>query len=314
MIMTDIKKTIDKKILPIQLICFSGADAKSFLHGQLSQSIVDLNTDHARLFTYCNNKGRVIANGIVYIDKENDDNNHNVYTIVDKTIAITFIKKISMFILRAKVSVNLIEANLFYTLDKKINYAINDKNLSINLTSSNLNIDFTLNNNITNIASIETFKYDTFKQGLCFINQHTTELYVPQMLCLDKNNSINFKKGCYPGQEIVARSQYLGKIKKTLILANCNANGITIDTKENLNNLFTITNTNYKLSIEENNQQNEEIASIVDATVHENKIYLLLCLKSQILENNNNLIIIPKHINSENLKIPLTINTINYEQ
>ena len=60
--------------------------------------------------------------------------------------------------------------------------------------------------------------------GIPVILPETQEQFVPQMLNLDAIGGVSFQKGCYPGQEIVARTQYLGKIKRRMYLANINSN------------------------------------------------------------------------------------------
>jgi folate-binding protein YgfZ len=59
----------------------------------------------------------------------------------------------------------------------------------------------------------------------------TKEQYIPQVLNLEKLNGINYKKGCYTGQEIVARTHYLGKIKKQIFLVNHNSKLINVTDK-----------------------------------------------------------------------------------
>lgn len=67
---------------------------------------------------------------------------------------------------------------------------------------------------------------DEIRQGMPEIYPETREQFLPQMLGLERLGGIDFKKGCYPGQEIVARTQYLGELKRRLFSASCNATGI----------------------------------------------------------------------------------------
>ena len=68
----------------------------------------------------------------------------------------------------------------------------------------------------TPVADNNAFWLFMFETGLPWITIQTTELYIPQHLNLDSLNVIDFDKGCYPGQEIVARLHFLGKIKKRM--------------------------------------------------------------------------------------------------
>jgi hypothetical protein len=63
--------------------------------------------------------------------------------------------------------------------------------------------------------------------GIAHVNQHTQEKFVPQMINFELVGGVNFRKGCYPGQEIVARSQYLGKLKRRMTLAQIPGVGLT---------------------------------------------------------------------------------------
>ena len=63
------------------------------------------------------------------------------------------------------------------------------------------------------------------------VTLETKEQYIPQVLNLEKLNGINYKKGCYTGQEIVARTHYLGKIKKQIFLISHNSKLINISNK-----------------------------------------------------------------------------------
>ncbi|MBC7490424.1 MAG: tRNA-modifying protein YgfZ, partial [Glaciimonas sp.] len=67
--------------------------------------------------------------------------------------------------------------------------------------------------------------------GIAQITLPTQEQFVPQMINYEVVGGINFKKGCYPGQEIVARSQYLGKLKRRTVLANVAAIDIAAATE-----------------------------------------------------------------------------------
>jgi len=78
----------------------------------------------------------------------------------------------------------------------------------------------------TNSLGQEKQKWLTqnIKEGLPQVNAHSTELFIPQMLNLDVLKGINFKKGCYTGQEIVARMHYLGKLKQRMFVCSVELN------------------------------------------------------------------------------------------
>ena len=66
----------------------------------------------------------------------------------------------------------------------------------------------------TNSSPQNSWKMADLKQGICWLNPESSGQFLPQMLGFDKLGAVNFRKGCYPGQEIVARTHYLGKVKR----------------------------------------------------------------------------------------------------
>jgi len=74
-------------------------------------------------------------------------------------------------------------------------------------------------------------KLSDYYNRILRVTMETKEQYIPQVLNLEKLNGINYKKGCYTGQEIVARTHYLGKIKKQIFLINHNSKLINIANK-----------------------------------------------------------------------------------
>jgi hypothetical protein len=98
----------------------------------------------------------------------------------------------------------------------------------------------------------------------------TKERYIPQVLNVEDLNGISYKKGCYTGQEIVARTHYLGKIKKKLILFSCDSIGLKIGNKvfnkekefvgEILTNVFKIDNNYLYFAVIRLNDINQPLA------------------------------------------------------
>jgi len=263
--------------LPLAIIHVSGLDSKQFLHSQLTQSIIDIDNTKAKLFGYCNNKGRLIANGVLF------NKNEDIYILIDNTIADSFIKKLSMFILRSKVKIQLTSKQSFYTktlhLSNFLDIQTNENNFCIIWNKGALLITDDIQPiELQEYVSVDEYKKDNIEHGLFFINSNNTQEYIPQMLNFEVLGGVNFKKGCYPGQEIVARSQYLGKIKKTSIFCEANIDEINID---NINN-YKITNT------QDNNIQ-ECIADIIEYSILDNKIYLLLCIRTEYINSGQNI-------------------------
>ena len=67
---------------------------------------------------------------------------------------------------------------------------------------------------VANMAEQDVWKISELRRGITWLCPETSGQFLPQMLGYDQLGALNFKKGCYPGQEIVARTHYLGKVKR----------------------------------------------------------------------------------------------------
>lgn len=186
------------------LIEVEGSDALTFLQGQLSNNIKLLNDNNYQFNAYLNPKGRMLAFFMVFQIKEN-----HYLLLTTREISEAIIKRLKMFVLRSKVSVSLSSQIALFSdkpLDGYKNVAIpNDCYVCIGATHSNAQ------------TSLDQWHHYLIEQKISFIYLSTQELFVPQHLSLDKINALSFDKGCYVGQEIVARMHYLGKSKRHLI-------------------------------------------------------------------------------------------------
>ena len=229
------------------LLQVEGADAAQFLHNQLTNDVLRLDPQHARLAAYCNNKGRMLASFLIW----QHDGKYCLQLPQDLLAGLQ--KKLQMFVLRAKaklsdasagtVCINLggEAASQFLThwfapfsealskqdhADPAMGYVIR---LPDSLGQAHYQwclpeagalalwpkLAAALTYVEANIADLIAVH-----SGVASIRAETVEKFVPQMINFELVGGINFKKGCYPGQEIVARSQYLGKLKRRLYLAH----------------------------------------------------------------------------------------------
>jgi folate-binding protein YgfZ len=67
---------------------------------------------------------------------------------------------------------------------------------------------------VSNVALTEAWKISELQRGITWLCSETSAQFLPQMLGFDQLGAVNYRKGCYPGQEIVARTHYLGKVKR----------------------------------------------------------------------------------------------------
>lgn len=187
------------------LLKVSGADSKIFLQGQLSNDINALDESTAQLNAYCQHQGKIIA--LVLVMKKGA----NFYLSMPNEMLEIVKNRLQMFVIMSEVIIeksDLLQLGVLGDGEYKIN---NEQ--SLNLVN---NCDeFEYNN--------EPWERCCIENNLPEIYQITSEKFVPQMLNLDIDEvGVNFSKGCYPGQEVVARLHYLGKAKRRLNIFSSN--------------------------------------------------------------------------------------------
>jgi len=189
------------------LLKITGSENKAFLQAQLSNDISKIDHSRVQLNAYCQHQGKILA--LFWVIRSGDD-----FLLSFPLDLLDSIKaRLQMFVLMSDVSItNVTDQYLQIGVideSQKDSFILNE-NLSLVLSDSkNLsNFEFT-SQEYWDKACIESF--------LPEISIASTETYIPQMLNLDINEvGVNFSKGCFPGQEVVARLHYLGKAKRRL--------------------------------------------------------------------------------------------------
>lgn len=210
------------------LIRVSGADAKAFLHTQFTQDIAHLTDDEVRLGGYCSAKGRLYAIFYAYAEGE------TVFLLMHHSVAETVIKRLRMFVLRMKavledisdqyhisgfVGQNALVNGMKQTTDGSIRLGILPSVFDEPNTHSlprEIRITAQSSQTTTDASELALWHWLDIHAGIAHVTADISEAFVPQMMNLDRIGGVNFKKGCYPGQEIVARSHYLGKLKRRM--------------------------------------------------------------------------------------------------
>ena len=227
------------------LIFVEGEDSAGFLQNQLTNSVLGMRTalpgqiaasnDSVRLVGYCNPKGRLMASAWITLCPV-DDGSTNCYALfISKDIAASFARRLSMFVLRSKVSVKDVSdqwniLGFYGDAQQAADLALSDqavammlpKVLANNYSYSRALIAQPISEDIHRISESALLQWNELEvlSAIPRIVQATQEQFVPQMINFESVGGVDFKKGCYPGQEIVARSQYRGSIKRRLQLAN----------------------------------------------------------------------------------------------
>ena len=216
-----------------------GDDRIQFLQGQLTQDINLISQDKALYAGFCNPKGRVLAFMLCYATQ------NSIYIQLESSIKESTLKKLKMYVLRSKVSLNLLEetftsigflgSNVLFELDIQTpkNYldivqyhdimimriGKNSERYQLMGETSKVNEFIKLNFSAYSTMSLDDWNNLNILDGIPDIYPATQEIFIPQSLNMDLIEGINFKKGCYTGQEIVARTHYLGKIKRRMYRA-----------------------------------------------------------------------------------------------
>lgn len=199
----------------------TGADAAVFLHRQLSNHIEDLQNNQACAATYNTAKGRVIANVLVL------HHNEQFLLIAAADLCETLLKRLKMFVLRSQVQIEAAPDWTVYGGTWHSNTAADALQYPITAHENGLIVPLSANNalmlqhqNTTNQADSTaqaTWFVREIHAGRPWVSQATSELCVAQMLNQHQLGAVHFKKGCYPGQEIIARAQYRGQVKRGLV-------------------------------------------------------------------------------------------------
>jgi len=197
-----------------------GADAASFLHSQLTQDFALLDREHARLAGFCTAKGRLLATMVGW--RQGDD--EILLALPAETLAAT-LKRLSMFVLRAKCKLSDASAEfaayglLGVPAAEAWTLARDGDAVQIALPGSGRALRIQPADAAAPAGAAITasdWAWAEAEAGTAWVRGATVEAFVPQMINFEVLGGVNFKKGCYPGQEIVARSQYRGTLKRRL--------------------------------------------------------------------------------------------------
>lgn len=205
-----------------------GPDAATFLQGQLTQDVQSMNVGQARAGGYCSAKGRLLGNFVIVHPQP------QVYWfITHASVAPALVKRLKMFVLRAQCTVQerpdlVVQGHLGQGLAPWVCSEVPvERDLPtwdigwmgghtlrigpVGETGRTLQTDHQ--------APLETdWQRADIEAGWPWIEAATVEQFVPQMVNFEVLGGVNFRKGCYPGQEVVARSQYRGTLKRRMAL------------------------------------------------------------------------------------------------
>jgi folate-binding protein YgfZ len=212
-----------------------GDDAASFLQGQLTQDFALLGPSQARLAAFCSAKGRMQASFIGLQRTPTD-----ILLVCSRDILAPTLKRLSMFVLRAKAK--LTDATAEFALFGLCGDAL--QGLPAGLDEPWTKADAGLAQVVAlypadgqrralwiapadqpapagPALATDTWLWGEVRSGIATVSAPIVEAFVPQMLNYESVGGVNFKKGCSPGQEVVARSQFRGTLKRRAFIAHC---------------------------------------------------------------------------------------------
>lgn len=225
------------------LLQIQGADAVTFLQGQVTNDVKQLNGQIAHYTGYCNPKGRLLALFLAFAHTD------HLHLQMPKVLIESIAKRLKMYVMRSKVEIQdvsdtIIKIGLngpkaiellttaFSQIPQNHYELVTLENAAL-LKLPGAQPRFEIFTDMVNAPDIwkalaqhaepvtaACWEWLEIQAGVPDVTLNTQEAFVPQMLNLDLIGGINFKKGCYTGQEIVARTHYLGTVKRRTHLAH----------------------------------------------------------------------------------------------
>ena len=220
------------RLTHLGVIRAQGADAAKFLHGQLTQDFALLGPGQARLAALCSAKGRMLAS-FVGFKRAPDD----ILLVCSADLLAATLKRLSMFVLRAKVKLS--DASAEWTVWGLSGQAVARHGAdagradaaawSLSATDAGQVIRLYPADGAARALCIAPaaaaapsggsldealWLWSDVRSGVARITAPVVDAFVPQMLNYESVGGVNFQKGCYPGQEVVARSQFRGTLKR----------------------------------------------------------------------------------------------------
>lgn len=239
----------------LQALQVSGADALVFLHGQLTQAVEGMPQDKAHLAAYCTAKGRMLASLVMWRATA-PDASPCIQALVDQSVADALVKRLRMFVLRAKVVIDTLPAQVAgiwadtpeaadamdawagTALPREAWQRVDHEGVTwiaaplgrgaparrwwrIAAPGASVPAAGAMAHAGENLWGAQDID-----AGLPWITQPVQDMLTPQLANFDLIGGVSFTKGCYPGQEVVARTHYLGKQKRRSMLARIAQEGL----------------------------------------------------------------------------------------
>ena len=280
----------------LALIEVSGKEAEDFLHGQFTISIKQLSKNHCQFSSWCNPKGQVRVTFFIYRHEE------RFIILLPAELKESFLKQLQMYILRADVKLtdksnelvrvglqtnkttlfaDLIEShpeqqgeviidNDLHCLRLPLQGDVSNAHRTILIGSVDGQITL-WKELVKHVTPVGTYIWELLdiQTAYPWVTTQTTLKFLPQMLNLDLIDGLDYQKGCYPGQEIIARLHFRGQLKRSLYLATCSLDSHP----ESGDQLYT-------------NNIEQSVGTVINAQPSQDKYYLLAVIEKELIENH----------------------------
>jgi folate-binding protein YgfZ len=199
------------------LLSVTGDDAREFLHAQLTNDIRSLPAGRAALAGWCSAKGRLLASFLVIPSPQ------GFVLQLARDLAAPVAKRLSMFVLRAKVKIadeseRWVQDGVWEMDSGAPDVAWNGSVATVRVGERRyLQLGPAADMTEAPTAGEDEWSLQEIRAGRPLITAATQDQFVPQMVNFEKLGAVDFQKGCYPGQEIVARAQYRGQVKRRMV-------------------------------------------------------------------------------------------------
>ncbi len=203
----------------------AGAERRAFLQGQLTQDLQLVTPANPLLAGWLNPKGRLLTLAWVI------DWQEALHLLMPAELVPGLARRLQMFVLRARVEISTPATPVWFSSDKTVvntstNQEDNEYFYSFVTPAGTVLLGHPEAAEAGSAAADSSWRAAAIRAGLPVITAATREQFVPQMINLDLLGGISFTKGCYVGQEIVARTQNLGRIKRRMFRFASTAAGL----------------------------------------------------------------------------------------
>jgi folate-binding protein YgfZ len=183
----------------------SGPDARGFLQSQLSADIDALTPGQATFAAYCTPKGQVL--GLLLVGQDGD----GFVLIASSELLAGIVQRLKIYVMRSRVAWD--EPGELKVLGLQAEETGPEDASRFTTALAPLTYALAAETDVSTQAA-DNWKSMELQLGVAWLDSATTESFIPQMLGEEAIGALSFNKGCYPGQEIVSRARYLGKVKR----------------------------------------------------------------------------------------------------